>query len=252
MKMTLLDMVQNILSAMDSDEVNSISDTIESLQVAYVVRETYFEQFNNIIVPEHKGLFQLESVNDVNKPNYLVVPDAVKDFDWVRYVDTRNSSRFVNVSYCSPETFLERQYQYTSSSDNVVLTQDPVSGVEYYIKTNKVPTWYTMFDDQYLAFDSFDQTYDATLQTSKSAAFGTKANTFPLTDTFTPPLDDNLFPLLLAEAKSVCFINFKQIANAKEETRARRQRIRMQNDQFKSKVAQRNYEDHTPNFARNR
>jgi len=33
MKYTLLKMVQLILSAMDSDEVNGISDTVESLQV---------------------------------------------------------------------------------------------------------------------------------------------------------------------------------------------------------------------------
>jgi hypothetical protein len=33
-KMTLLEMTQNILSAMNSDEVNSITDTVESLQVA--------------------------------------------------------------------------------------------------------------------------------------------------------------------------------------------------------------------------
>ena len=47
-KMTLLEMTQNILSAMDSDAVNSIGDTVESLQVADVIVETYYELFANV------------------------------------------------------------------------------------------------------------------------------------------------------------------------------------------------------------
>ncbi len=41
MKYTLLEIVQEILSDMDSDEVNSIDDTTESEQVATIVKSTY-------------------------------------------------------------------------------------------------------------------------------------------------------------------------------------------------------------------
>jgi len=37
MKMTLLEMVQNILSDMDSEEINSISDSNEAEQIAKVI-----------------------------------------------------------------------------------------------------------------------------------------------------------------------------------------------------------------------
>lgn len=252
MKMTLLEMTQNILSALDSDEVNSISDTIEALQVAYVIKETFDEQFNNIVVPELRGLIQLNGISDVLKPNYMKVPDAVKDFEWIKYRDDRNNGKFTDVCYVTPEEFLEMQFQYTSTSDNTFLTTDPVSNVQYYIKTNKSPTYYTSFDDNYIAFDSYDSDYDATLNSSKSAAFGTKEFSFPLEDTFIPPIDSNLFPLLLAEAKSVCFINVKQTGSSKEEQRARRQRVRMQNDQYKAKPAQARKFGSERNFARNR
>ena len=36
-------MVQDVMSSMDSDEVNSITDTTESLQVARIVRACYFD-----------------------------------------------------------------------------------------------------------------------------------------------------------------------------------------------------------------
>jgi hypothetical protein len=41
MKMTLLEMVQNILSDMDSEEINSLSDSNEAEQIAKVVENTY-------------------------------------------------------------------------------------------------------------------------------------------------------------------------------------------------------------------
>jgi hypothetical protein len=39
-KMTLLEIVQDILSDMDSDEVNSINDSVESLQLAQMIKST--------------------------------------------------------------------------------------------------------------------------------------------------------------------------------------------------------------------
>lgn len=251
-KMTLLEIVQNILSATDSDEVNSISDTVESLQVANVVRETYDEQFNNITEPSFKGLIQLEGLSDVIRPNYMRVPDTVGNFEWIRYRDDRNDGRFGVVDYYEPEEFLERQFQYTTSSDNTFLTTDPVSSVQYYIKTNISPRIYTLFDNNYIAFDSYDSDYDTTLHAAKTAAFGAKLQPFLLEDDFIPSLDANLFPLLLAEAKSTSFINFKQITSTKEEQRARRQRVRMQNDQYKSKPAQKRARNSDRNYARTR
>ena len=47
MKYTLLAIVQEILSDMDSDEVNSIDDTVESQQVASIVRSAYMAIMSN-------------------------------------------------------------------------------------------------------------------------------------------------------------------------------------------------------------
>ncbi len=42
MRRTLLDMVQEILSDMDSDEVESIDDTVEAEQVVSILKSTYY------------------------------------------------------------------------------------------------------------------------------------------------------------------------------------------------------------------
>jgi hypothetical protein len=249
--MTLLEMVQNIASALETDEVTSITDTTEALQIAEVLKETFYEQFNNIMVPELRGLVVLQSVSDVSKPNYLKVPSNVNKIEWIKYRNFRNNDRYENIEYVDPEDFLERQLQYTSTGSNVVPTTDPV-GFTYFIKNNARPTCYTMFDDNYIVFDSFDQNAEATLQSANTLAFGRLSPEFLMQDDYIPPIDGSLFPLLLAEAKSTCFVNLKQISSTKEEQRAHRQRIRMQNDQFRDKQAQRDYWNRGPNYARNR
>lgn len=250
-KMTLLEMVQNIASALDTDEISSITDTTESLQIAEVIKETFYEQFNNIFVPELRGLIKLSDVNDITRPNYLKIPSNLSKLDWIKYKDFRNANKFTEVDYIDPEDFLDRQLQYSVSGSNLFLTTDP-SGVTYYVRNDGRPRYYTMFDDEYIVFDSYDVTHEAIMQSSNTIAFGQKANQFLLEDNYIPPLDANLFPLLLAESKAVCFVNLKQISSAKEEQRARRQRIRMQNDQFHSRQAQRDYWNRGPNYARNR
>lgn len=250
-KMTLLEMTQNILSALDSDEVNSISDTVESLQVAEVIKETFYEQFNNIFVPEFQGLVRLTDVNDITCPNYLKAPSNLSKIEWIKYQDHRADDIYHYVSYYLPEEFLERTLSYTGGYG---LTQvlDPSSGIAYYVRNDGPPTCFTMFDDNHIAFDSYDLEYETTLHSARSLAYGLKSFEFELDDDFVPPLDPSLFPLLLAEAKSVCFINLKQISSSKEEQRARRQRIRMQNDQHKSRAAQYAYWNRGPNYSRHR
>ena len=45
MKQTLLQMTQSILSDMDSEAVNSISDTVEAQQIASVIEDTFYNIF---------------------------------------------------------------------------------------------------------------------------------------------------------------------------------------------------------------
>jgi len=67
-------------------------------------------------------------------------------------------------------------------------------------------------------------------------------------DTFIPELDDQQFPLLLNEAKSLAFFELKQTPHTKAEQEARRQWTSLQRD--KSVDDKPSSFDALPNFGR--
>ena len=88
MNMTLLQMTQDILSSMGSDEVNSIGDTIESMQVANIIKNKYFDVINRADLPEHYKLFQLNPSLDFSSPVLMYVPSEINSIKWIKYFDT--------------------------------------------------------------------------------------------------------------------------------------------------------------------
>lgn len=92
MRYTLLDLTQNILSAMGSDEVNSISDTTESMQVAQIIKNKYFDIVARGDLPEHYELFQLDPSLDNSTPVLMYVPDGVSKIKYLKYFNTNVGS----------------------------------------------------------------------------------------------------------------------------------------------------------------
>jgi hypothetical protein len=72
MKKTLLEMTQDILNDMDSDEVNSISDTVEAQQVANIIKTCYNEMISNRDWPHLRKLVQLDSLQTLRSPTTYV------------------------------------------------------------------------------------------------------------------------------------------------------------------------------------
>ncbi len=93
--MTLLDMTQNVLSALSSDEVNSIGDNVESQQIALILKNKYFDIVNRTELPEHSQLIQLQPSLTSTAPVEMIIPDDVPGIKWIKYFDT---NRFTNVN----------------------------------------------------------------------------------------------------------------------------------------------------------
>ena len=215
-KMTTLEMVQDILSEMDSDDVNSINDTVESYQVARIIKTSYFEMITAKHYDHYDRLLDLDSAADATKPNYLLLPANIVNIHWLRYNDTE-------VTYKDPETFIKDS---EGLSTDYTLIAD-FNNVSFRVTNNQHPTYWTSFDENYIVFNSFKSTVDTVLQASKSKCSAQIEPTYTLGNNVVPDLPLNMFPQLLAEAKSTAFAHIKQMPSQKAEQRSSRQRRRV-------------------------
>lgn len=224
-KMTLLELVTDILNDMDSDEVNSISDTIESQQVAQVVKTSYFEIIGNRNWPHLKKLIQLEASGTTDKPNYLKIPERLKELIFFKYDKISVDLPKINlqdIKYKEPDVFLRYVSNRNSTNANVQTITD-FSGSKLLILNDIAPTYWTSFDDRYIVTDSYDSGVDSTLQNSKTQCLAYMEPLWEHTDDFIPDLPIEAFPNLLEEAKSTAFLVLKQVGNQKAEQKASRQ-----------------------------
>ena len=227
MKLSLLDMVQDILSDMDSDEVNSIDDTVESLQVAQIVKTVYFQMCSNRNWGDQKRLTVIQHSGDITKPTHLQLPENTKELIYIAYnvkkeEDTGPLDEYRKLQYRYPDEFLRMINTRPRSNDSYEEVED-FGGVKLFIKNNSEPTYWTSFDDKFIVCDSYNAAVDTTLQASKTQALVVQMPTWEMRDDFIPHFPVEAFSALLAEAKSTAFLVLKQMANEKAEAASRRQ-----------------------------
>jgi hypothetical protein len=355
---TLLNMVQNILAAMSSDEVNSIGDTVESLQVAQIIQNKYYDIVARGDLTLDEQLFQLVPSDSLAIPVIMQLPKGCSRIDWLQYYDTNpldntqvdqfgafshdlnvdlvssvawttisSSSVTIPISGSGTVTFVVSanlpvtigqlaqanadathaiigtvaQYVGTSlvlnvtsvvgsgtfsswiiSSVNVPnvppgykyisivpndyflditnrydLTQPFVfqykftqggNNFQFRARNDTQASLCTVVSNQYVLFDALDSTQDSTLQASKTLCYGQVVPPFLLQDNFVPTLDDNQFPLLLNEAKSLAFYELKQMPHTKADQEIQRQWAVTQ--ARKSKANKPAYFDQLSNYGR--
>lgn len=256
-KFTLLDMTQEILSAMSSDEVNSISDSTESLQVAAIIKRKYYDIISRGDLPEHNQVFQLTPAADPTQPTMMFIPDGVGRVEWIKYYDTNpdsssgvyddkrdeigfnftdsdsdgstNGPGYKYVTMLPVTQFLDMINNFNLSDSNVEQftfsdTSNNFPGDFTFTYRNDIqPKYCCILSNFYVIFDAYDNTQDTTLQGSKTMCFGQVVPVFQTIDTFTPDLDSQQFPLLINEAKALAFYELKQQPHAMAAQEVRRQ-----------------------------
>lgn len=225
-KMALLDIVQEILSDMNSDNVNSISDTIEATQVANIVRRTFYNLYNDRVWPHTGSLLKLDSSADSARPTHMILPENTIHIDWVKY-DVRklvgDAIKYRDIEYKCPEDFLTYVMSRDADKTNMEVVMD-YNGTPLIIQNDAEPSYYTTFDDEHLVFDSYNSSVDSILQSSKTQVFGETEPEFIMSDTFVPDIPAKAFPYFVSEAKSVAFIKIKEVFSQKDEQTATRQK----------------------------
>lgn len=252
MQYTLLELTQTVLSSLDSDEIDSIQDTVESQQVVTVIKTVYDDIISRGDFPKQKTLFNLDASGDTTKPVLMTKPSTIHDIDWVKYntiLDDGTDPVWTEMKYLPVDEFVRLTYMLSPSDDDVASLSHTTDGFTFtfFYRTDVAPQWFTSFNDNTLIFDAIDLDVDTTLQTSKTLCFGEKAATFSNTDSWVPNLHPHQFALLLNEAKSLAWAELKQTQHAKAEMSARKNWVRLQ--KTKRTVPDGTY-DLGPNYGR--
>jgi hypothetical protein len=258
MKYTLLEVVQTVLSSMDSDEINSIEDTVESQQVVEIVKNVYDDIISRGNLNSNKTLFNLVGSTDPTKPILMTRPDGIDRVDWLKYNCQKLADtvpNWVMMQYLPVDTFVDYMHQWNQNLTGIQQFDHLVNGytIRFTFRNDIAPKYFTSLDDTTLMFDAFDNTVDTTLQSSKTIGYGFKATNFVRLDSFVPELLPQQFQLLINEAKSLAWAELKQVAHTKAEISARRNWRHLQksrqsipDDSYSNKV---NF-DKLPNFSR--
>lgn len=239
MKYTLLSMTQDILSSMSSDEVNSIGDTTESLQVANIIKQKFFDIINRVDLPNLDELVQLDAGLDSQSPVIMTIPERIGEVQWIKYFDTNvngiNTPRafihdlntditqspsgvvippgYLNVQILPNIDFINRVNGFNPNAGNVAsfkFNQNESKNYTFYYFTDRSPCYCTIIKNSWVIFDSYDSVVDTTLQSSKTMCFGRIIPIFKMEDSFIPDLAEDQFQLLFNEAKALAFYELKQ------------------------------------------
>ena len=279
MKLTNLEYVQSILSSLGSDEVNSVSDTTESLQVLDILKTSYFSIVDRVHPIGQSQLIQLDPSLDPTMPTLMYIPNGVQEIEWLKYFnssisndDPENFQHDLNVditesgnSVVAPpgydyvsiipiRQFIDMSNSFNPGESNVLsfTFTDNLNSIPgtytFYYRNDRQPQFCTILSNYYVLFDGYDASVDSTLQSHKTMAFGKISPSWQGTDSFIPSLADGQVPLLLNEAKSLAFFELKQSPHPKAEQEAKRQWSSVQKD--KSIINRPGYFDQLPDFGR--
>lgn len=224
-KYTLLQMTQDIMNDIDGDEVNSIDDTIESTQIANIIKTTFELMMSNRDWPHTKGLIQLVASGTIAKPTHMTMDPNVKKIESIRYNKIKSGETrkvYSLVRFKNPDDFL-RLVNGRDDTDSTVDTVTEDSGVELFIRNDTAPEFYTSFDDEAIVFDAYDSSVDSTLQSAKVQAIGYVIPTFVLADATVADLPVEAFGYLLEESKSKASLKLRQTQDVKAEVESRKQ-----------------------------
>jgi hypothetical protein len=255
MQYTLLEMVQNILSSLDGDEVATYNETTESEQVANIIRTTYWDIVSRAEFSVQHTLFELTETSS-STPTMMTLPSLLK-VEWIKYnqiladSEGETSPNFQPVEWMPLDEFMTRMYGLSSDDDDVTYYTATVNSTtqDFFAVNDRAPRYYTTFNDSTILFDAFNSDEETYLEAAKTQAYGQKIPTFTMSDSFVADLPARMFSLLYNESKALAFAELKQMSHSKAEKNARRGWINSQRREKKTIEATRPL-DQLANYGR--
>lgn len=224
MKKSVLEYVQACLSKMDSDNVDSITDTEEATQVADLLADVYYEFVTRDNWSFLDGGIVVQTLADPSRPTAVSIPAEVKRIDKVMYKTVNGTvTRYKELKYLRPNEWLDR---FTVSGDSRVLSV--VNSLSFYVETDRDPAYWTSFDDSTIVVDAWKQADSTTVLAADFNITGSTIPEFEVSDDFVPVLPDLAVPYIQNSLNAAAMQSFKQQGSVDDETKLRRQYAMLQ------------------------
>ena len=226
-KLTMLQFVQQIGEAIESDEIDVLDETIEATQIMTILQQTYNEVMDRRDWEHLRDrVVQMDAMPDGDiKINHLLIPPSVTALQCLRYLST--DGKFTDLKYLQPCDFLAQLHGRDINDPNITSIPND-DGVPMYILTDKAPTYYTSFDEESIAFDAYETVRGIGNQIVDTVIVG---NIKPVPDYTNPaavlPMPERMNSLILNEAIATANYRLRQTSDPRSERLARRQNIKM-------------------------
>jgi hypothetical protein len=210
-----------------------------------VAKLNYVQYFNSNLTGSQTGEGDMKHDLDLDLSESDVgiggaAPPAFEDVQILPNKDFLDMQNTLDLTQPNVGSFL---FNDQLQSNTEVLDTFPIN-----YRNDKQPQFCTVIQNYFFLFDSYDNTQDAGLQSSKTLCQGFITPLWQMVDTFVPDLDDWAVPLLLNEAKALAFYELKQTIHPHAEREIDRQWVALQ--KTKAVVNKPSWFDQLPNFGR--
>jgi hypothetical protein len=141
MKLTLLEIVQDMLVATDSENVSSVGETEDAGMCVNIANREFEKLISKFRWRHTRALSKLEVTSNKNEMTLPSTAVAVDPYS-IYYAGDR-------VYWMEPDSFLSMTLTRLTSESNIT----EVNNVHVY--TDRNPTYFTSFDDSTLVFDAY-------------------------------------------------------------------------------------------------
>lgn len=222
-RLNLLAFVQEVARATGQNIPSSLSVNQFAEDVAYLTREMYLDMVNYDKVPRSSKIIQLDASGSSSYPCLMTMPDAGVELIELKYNKKTSASAredYKVVYYRTPSEFLKIMNSRDSTATDITVMAH--QSINYNVKNDTHPTYYTTLDHDTLIFDGHYSTLDSTLMSSKTQALVSYVEDITIEDTASIPVNIEVERELLAKVIAMTHSSILKTPDAPAELRARK------------------------------